>query len=90
MPLGMEIDLRPGNIVLHGDPAPPPKKKRGHSMPNIAPCIVAKWAWIKMPVGVEVSLGPGHIVLDEDPQMGTAVSGQCSAHRAPSPFWYLM
>jgi len=25
MPLGMEVDLGPGNFVLDGDPAPPPK-----------------------------------------------------------------
>jgi len=26
MPLGMEVGLGPGNIVLDGDPAPPPCK----------------------------------------------------------------
>ena len=25
MPLGMEVSLDPGHIVLHVDPAPPPK-----------------------------------------------------------------
>jgi len=25
MPLGTEVGLSPGNIVLDGDPAPPPK-----------------------------------------------------------------
>ena len=24
MPLGMELDLSPGHVVLDGDPAPPP------------------------------------------------------------------
>ena len=27
MPLGMEVGLGPGYIVLDGDPAPPPQKK---------------------------------------------------------------
>jgi len=30
MPLGMEVDLGPGHIVLDGDPAPP---RKGHSSP---------------------------------------------------------
>ena len=42
MPLGREVGLSPGHIVLDGDPpAPPPK---GHS-PNFRPMsIVAKWS----------------------------------------------
>jgi len=40
MPLGTEVDLGPGDIVLDGNPAPP--KNRGHSTPNFGPCIVAK------------------------------------------------
>ena len=40
MPLGMEVGLRPGRIVLHGDPAPLPK---GTQPPNFRPMsIVAK------------------------------------------------
>jgi len=31
MTLGTEVGLRPGHIVLDGNPAPPPPKKRGHS-----------------------------------------------------------
>jgi len=43
MPLGTEVDLGPGNIVLDGDAAPPPPpKKGGHSTPSCGPCIVAK------------------------------------------------
>jgi len=34
MPLGTEVDLGPGNIVLNEDPAPSPEK-RGHSPPPI-------------------------------------------------------
>ena len=41
MPLGTEVGLGPGNIVLDGDPAPPPLK--GHSPPNFRPLsVVAK------------------------------------------------
>jgi len=41
MPLGTEVGLGPNDIVLHGDPAPPPKK-RG-TAPNFRPMsIVAK------------------------------------------------
>jgi len=38
--LGMQVGLRPGHIVLDGDPAPP---KRG-TAPNFQPLsVVAKW-----------------------------------------------
>jgi len=41
MPLGMEVSLILGNIVLDGDSAPPPLK--GHSPPNFEPMsVVAK------------------------------------------------
>jgi len=40
MPLGTKVGLRPGRIVLHGDPAPLPK---GTQPPNFRPMsIVAK------------------------------------------------
>jgi len=39
MPLGMEVGLGPGDLVLDGDPAPPPQK----GGPNFRPMsIVAK------------------------------------------------
>jgi len=39
MPLGMEVGLGPGpgRIVLHGDPALPPK---GEQPPNFGPCLL--------------------------------------------------
>jgi len=41
MPLGMEVGLDPGHIVLDGDPAPP-TEKRG-TAPNFWPMsVVAK------------------------------------------------
>jgi len=44
MLLGTEVGLGPGDIVLDGDSAPPPqKKKKGYSPPNFRPMsIVAK------------------------------------------------
>jgi len=68
MPLGMEVGLSPGHIVLDGDPAPP----KGHT-PDTSPnflvhvCCGQMAGWIKMPLGTGVGLGPGHIVLDGDP-----------------------
>jgi len=61
------------DIVLDGDPAPPPKR---HSSPPIFdPCLYDQTTgWVKMPLVMEVSLGPCNIDLDGDPvpQSGTA------------------
>ena len=41
MPLDMEVDLSPGDFVLDGDPAPPPKKKKAeHTSLIFGPCIL--------------------------------------------------
>ena len=38
MPLGMEVGLEPGHIVLDGDPAPP---RKGHNSPQLfGPCLL--------------------------------------------------
>jgi len=64
MPLGMEVSLDPGHIVLDGDPTPLPKKGAQFS----AHVYCAQTAgWIKMPLGTKVGLDPGHIVLHGDP-----------------------
>ena len=68
MPLGTEVGLSPGDIVLYGDPAHPLKK--GHS--SLPQFLVHDYCgqtagWIKMPLGTEVGLGPGDIVLYGDP-----------------------
>jgi len=67
MPHGMEVGLGPGHIVLHGDPAPPPKK--GAQQPQLfGPCLLWPIGWmVKMPLGTQVGIGPCHIVLDGDP-----------------------
>ena len=67
MTLGIEVGLGPGDIVLDGDPAPPPKQK---ASPHFWPMYCGQTAgWIKMSVGTEVGLGPGDIVLDSKPAL---------------------
>ena len=66
MPLGMELDLGTGDLVLDGDLAPPPPKRGG------APKFSAEFywgqtaGWIKMVLGTKVGLSPGDFVLDGD------------------------
>jgi len=64
MPLGLEVGLSPGHIMLDGDPAPP----TGHSPSFLARVFSGQTTgWIKMPLGTEVDLSPGYIALDGDP-----------------------
>ena len=66
MPLGTEVGIDPGDIVLDGDRAHRPNK--GHNTPNFSTHSYSGQtaAWIKMPLPLrtEVDIGPGHIVLD--------------------------
>jgi len=65
MPLGIEVGLSQGDLVLDGDPAHPPKGGRAPKF--LAHVYCGETAgWIKMALGKEVGLGPGHIVLDGD------------------------
>ena len=53
MPLGTEVGLSPGGIVLDGDLAPP---KRGHSSQFSTHVYSGQTAgWIKMPFGKDWS-----------------------------------
>ena len=75
MPLGMEVGLVPGDVVLDGDRALPQK---GHNPQFSAHVYCGQTTeWIKMPLGMEVGLHPGHIVLDGNPaplpRRGTAL-----------------
>jgi len=66
IPLGMEVGISLGDIVLDGDPAPPPLM--GHSPQFSAYVRCGQTAgWTKMLLGREVGLGPGDFVLDGDP-----------------------
>jgi len=42
MPLGGEVDFDPGDIVLDGDPAPPPKG----TTPIFGPCLSWPNGWM--------------------------------------------
>ena len=62
MPLGTEVNLGPGDVVLDGVAAPP---KRGQASQFSVHVYCGQTAgWTKTPLGMEVALGPGHIVLD--------------------------
>jgi len=82
IPLGTEVGLSLGDIVLNGDPAPAPLK--GHS-PQLSSnvCCGQTAGWTKMPLGMELCLGPGDFVFDGEPaqprKKGTAppIFGQC-------------
>ena len=66
MPLGVELGLVTGHIVLDGDPGLPPPKV--HSPQFSAHISCGQMAgWIKMPLGREIGLSPSDIVLDRDP-----------------------
>ena len=75
MPLGSEVGLGLGDIVLDGELP----NLKGHSPQLSAHVYCGQTAgWIKMPLGTEVGLGPGHIVLDGDP--APPRKGHSSAH----------
>ena len=79
MPLGTEVGLGPGDIVLDGDPAPLPKKAtEPHFSAHVYCGQTAGWA--KIPTGTEIGLGPGHIVPDRDP-----APPPYKGHTAPAP-----
>ena len=62
MPLGTEVGLGPGDIVLDGDPAPPNKGHVQHPHFSAHVCCGQTDGWIKMPFGTEVGLSLGDIV----------------------------
>ena len=68
MPLGTEIGLGLGHIVLDGDPAPLSQKgARAPSQFSVHFYCSRTAGWIKMPLGTEIGLGLCDIVLDADP-----------------------
>jgi len=85
MPRGMEVGLRPGHIVLDGDPAPPPQKLPPQFSAHVYYGQTA--AWIKMPLGVEVGFGPGHIVLDWGPSSPSRKMGHSPQIFGPCLLW---
>ena len=84
MPLGREVDLGPGDIVLDGDPAPA-LKKGAQPPPNFRLMSVvtkrlggSKCHLVRRYIG----LGPGHIVLDGG--LGPHLT-QCGLAMSPTP-----
>ena len=80
MPLGTEVGLGPGDIVLDGDPDPPKSGKQPPPQFPVHVCCGQTAAWIKMPLDREVDLGPGHIVLDGDLAPPKGAQPPFSAH----------
>jgi len=64
MPLGMELDLGPGDFVLDGDPSPLPKKEAEPPKFSAHVYCGQTAGCIKMPLGMEVGLSPRDFVLD--------------------------
>ena len=64
MPLGMEVGLSPGHIVLDGHTT-----SKGTQPPQFLAhvCCGQMAGWFKMPLGWEVNVGAGDIVIDRDP-----------------------
>jgi len=63
MPLGTEICLDPGDIVLDGDPAPPRKGAQQQPPPNFRPMSIAAE---RSPVSVTVELLLGLLKIPTD------------------------
>jgi len=75
MAFGVEVGLGPGDFVLDGDPAPPPKKGTAPTQFSAHVYCGQMAGWIKMPLSTEVGLGPRDVVLDggpAPPSKGTA------------------
>jgi len=83
MPLGMEVGLGPGLIVLDGDPAPSPQKG-GQPPPLLFSAHIycdQTAGWIKVLLGMDVGLTPSDIVLHGDP---APLSPKGGSHRPPN------
>ena len=71
MPLGMDVGLGLGDIVLDVDPATPRKKGTPTPTQFLAHVYCGQMAgWMKRRLGTEVDLGSGYIVLDGVPAKG--------------------
>ena len=81
MPLGTQVGLSLGDIVLDGDPAAP--LQTGTASPQFSANVRCGQTagWTKMPLGMEVGLSPGDFVFDGDP-----APPEKSA-QAPPNFW---
>jgi len=65
MPLGREVNVGSGDVVLYGVTAAPSK---GHSPQFLVHVYCGQTAgWMKTSLGMEVDIGPGHMILDGVP-----------------------
>ena len=83
--VAIEVGLGPGQIVLDGDPAPPPKMDTASQFSAHVCCGGQTAAWIKMPLDTEVDLGPGDTVLDGD--LLSQMRGQSTPNFGPCLWW---
>jgi len=60
VPLGTEVGLGPGDIVLDGDPDP---LRKWHRSPHFSAHVYCGQTagWIRIPLGREVCIGPGDV-----------------------------
>ena len=82
VPLGREVGLGPGDIVLDGTQITP-HPQEAQPLQLMAHVYCGQTAgWMKMPLGVEIGLGQGRVVLDGDlfPQRRNTAAPQLSAH----------
>ena len=81
MPLGMEVNLSPGNVVLDWGRSSPKRGTAPQFLVHV--CCGQTAGWMKTPLRTEVGLGQGHIVLDRIPALrerGAAAAPFFSAH----------
>jgi len=79
MPLGTEVNLGPGDVVLDGVAAP---LKRAQPPQFSVHVYCGQTAgWMKTPLSTEVDLGPGHTVLDGRSQLPTKGAQQPPSFR---------
>jgi len=68
MSVGTAVGPGPDDIVLDGDPAPPPQEGGVATIPIFCHVCCGQTAvWIKMALRMEVGLDQGHHALDGDP-----------------------
>jgi len=78
MPLGTEVNLGPGDVVLDGVATPP---KMGTSFKFSVHIYCDQTAgWMKTPLGMGADLDPDHIVLDPASPTKGAHQPLISAH----------
>ena len=85
MKLDLQVGLGPDQIVLDGDPAPPPQRGTAPAPNFLAHVYCSQTAgWTKLVLGMEIGLSPADFVLDGDPvpfpQKGAEPPSQFSAH----------